>query len=139
MESLRKLPDKGRRRLRRPIFQAVRSRGQVLFVLRQGIAPERNAECENLESRAFATNTPYGSGARDRAKSNASGSKNNHPTLKPLALMRYLVCLFTPPDGTLLGPFAGSGNDRLRLHDGTLQLHWDGARGDLRGDCHGAD
>jgi len=32
-----------------------------------------------------------------------------HPTVKPLALMRYLVRLVTPPDGIVLEPFAGSG------------------------------
>ena len=35
--------------------------------------------------------------------------KNNHPTVKPLALMRYLCRLVTPPGGTVLDPFAGSG------------------------------
>jgi DNA modification methylase len=34
---------------------------------------------------------------------------NGHPTLKPLTLMRYLVRLVTPPGGTVLEPFAGSG------------------------------
>jgi len=34
---------------------------------------------------------------------------NNHPTVKPLALMRYLVKLVTPPNGTVLDPFLGSG------------------------------
>lgn len=33
-----------------------------------------------------------------------------HPTVKPLTLMRYLVRLVTPPDGTVLDPFAGSGS-----------------------------
>jgi site-specific DNA-methyltransferase (adenine-specific) len=32
-----------------------------------------------------------------------------HPTVKPLALMRWLVKLVTPPGGTVLEPFAGSG------------------------------
>jgi DNA modification methylase len=34
---------------------------------------------------------------------------NNHPTVKPLALMRYLVKLITPKNGIVLDPFAGSG------------------------------
>lgn len=34
----------------------------------------------------------------------------NHPTVKPLALMRYLVTLVTPPGGIVLDPFAGSGS-----------------------------
>lgn len=34
---------------------------------------------------------------------------NTHPTVKPITLMRYLVRLVTPPEGTVLEPFAGSG------------------------------
>ena len=32
-----------------------------------------------------------------------------HPTVKPLALMKWLVRMVTPPGGTVLDPFAGSG------------------------------
>ena len=32
-----------------------------------------------------------------------------HPTVKPIALMRWLVRLVTPPGGLVLDPFAGSG------------------------------
>lgn len=35
---------------------------------------------------------------------------NNHPTVKPTALMAYLVRLVTPPGGTVLDPFLGSGS-----------------------------
>jgi len=35
---------------------------------------------------------------------------NSHPTVKPTDLMRYLVRLVTPPGGTVLDPFAGSGS-----------------------------
>ena len=34
---------------------------------------------------------------------------NTHVTVKPLSLMRYLVKLVTPPNGTVLDPFMGSG------------------------------
>jgi len=34
---------------------------------------------------------------------------NHHPTVKPVALMRYLIRLVTPPGGTVLDPFLGSG------------------------------
>lgn len=36
--------------------------------------------------------------------------KNNHPTVKPTELMRYLCRLVTPPGGTILDPFMGSGS-----------------------------
>jgi len=35
---------------------------------------------------------------------------NKHPTVKPVALMRWLCQLVTPPGGTVLDPFAGSGS-----------------------------
>ena len=37
------------------------------------------------------------------------GSKIQHPTVKPVALMEWLVELITPPGGVVLDPFAGSG------------------------------
>lgn len=39
----------------------------------------------------------------------ADGTRVAHPTTKPLDLMRWLVRLVTPPGGTVLEPFAGSG------------------------------
>lgn len=42
---------------------------------------------------------------RERPKVNGVA----HPTVKPLALMRWLVRLVTQPGGTVLDPFAGSG------------------------------
>lgn len=37
-------------------------------------------------------------------------AKNNHPTVKPTELMRYLCRLITPPNGVILDPFTGSGS-----------------------------
>ena len=37
------------------------------------------------------------------------GSKIQHPTVKPLTLLEWLVTLITPPGGVVLDPFAGSG------------------------------
>jgi DNA modification methylase len=34
---------------------------------------------------------------------------SSHPTVKPIDLMRYLIRLVTPPGGTVLDPFAGTG------------------------------
>jgi DNA modification methylase len=36
--------------------------------------------------------------------------KNHHPTVKSIALMRYLTRLITPPRGTVIDPFMGSGS-----------------------------
>lgn len=49
-------------------------------------------------------------------KKERAGSK--HPTVKPLTLMRYLVRLVTPPGGTVLDPFAGTGSTGIAaLHE----------------------
>mgnify|MGYP003340777837 CR=1 FL=1 len=41
------------------------------------------------------------------SKADRAGSK--HPTVKPVKLMQWLVRMITPPGGTVLDPFAGSG------------------------------
>jgi site-specific DNA-methyltransferase (adenine-specific) len=40
----------------------------------------------------------------------SAGVGNNHPTVKPVALMRYLIKLVTPPNSIVLDPFSGSGS-----------------------------
>ena len=39
----------------------------------------------------------------------SEGRANTHPTVKPIALMQWLCRLLTPPGGTVLDPFCGSG------------------------------
>jgi DNA modification methylase len=39
-----------------------------------------------------------------------SGARNIHSTVKPTAVMQWLCRLVTPPGGTLLDPFCGSGS-----------------------------
>jgi DNA modification methylase len=46
----------------------------------------------------------------DSGVNTASVRKNHHPTVKPTDLMRYLCRLVTPPNGTVLDPFMGSGS-----------------------------
>lgn len=45
-----------------------------------------------------------------KASKSDRGAENTHPTVKPTELMRYLCRLVTPPGGTVLDPFAGSGS-----------------------------
>jgi len=45
-----------------------------------------------------------------KASKRDRGDGNNHPTVKPTDLMRYLCRLVTPPGGLVLDPFMGSGS-----------------------------
>ena len=44
-------------------------------------------------------------------------TKNNHPTVKPIELMKYLCRLVTPKGGTVLDPFMGSGSTGMAAKD----------------------
>jgi DNA modification methylase len=72
---------------------------------------ERNEGCEGLEAKRVLI------GAEGHKINPMTGREvvdiprqNHHPTVKPLALMRWLVRLVTPPGGLVLDPFAGSGS-----------------------------
>ena len=45
-----------------------------------------------------------------KASKKDRGEGNDHPTVKPTDLMKYLCRLVTPPGGTVLDPFMGSGS-----------------------------
>jgi DNA modification methylase len=69
-------------------------------------------------------NTVYGdSGGASRffycakASKKERGEGNNHPTVKPVSLMQYLVKLVTPLNGTVLDPFMGSGTTGIACGD----------------------
>jgi len=47
---------------------------------------------------------------KDGGANETRPSANGHPTVKPINLMRWLVRLITPPGGTCLDPFLGSGS-----------------------------
>lgn len=48
-----------------------------------------------------------------KASSSERGSSNNHPTVKPIALMEYLVKLVCRKGAIVLDPFAGSGTTAI--------------------------
>jgi site-specific DNA-methyltransferase (adenine-specific) len=74
---------------------------------------ERNAGCENIakKSRSTANKMMGQSGKMKTGSGNDRTTEfhNNHPTVKPLELMKYLCRLVTPKKGTVLDPFMGSG------------------------------
>lgn len=75
---------------------------------------ERDRGCEHLplKTAGDVTDRKEGSDGLKSPRAGAgrtNGSRNHHPTLKPISLMRYLCRLITPPRGVVLDPFMGSG------------------------------
>lgn len=65
---------------------------------------ERNAGVLPLETRAFLYMVQFWL-SQDERQTKAA----NHPAVKPIRLMEWLCNLLTPPGGTILDPFMGSG------------------------------
>jgi site-specific DNA-methyltransferase (adenine-specific) len=77
--------------------------------------PQRVATVGNLEAAGRDPLNPgnYVGGEQRRVEAGLTPSEprtNHHPTVKPLALMRWLCRLVTPPGGVILDPFTGSGS-----------------------------
>jgi DNA modification methylase len=57
---------------------------------------------------------PWSAGSRNTDSFQSADARraayNHHPCVKPITLMRYLCRLVTPPGGTVLDPFMGSGS-----------------------------
>lgn len=73
---------------------------------------ERNAGLDGMEERQKKTLNDYVNPSEGRTASKSGApAANHHPTVKPLALMRYLARITrTPTGGTVLDPFMGSGS-----------------------------
>jgi len=87
-------------------------------VMCRGRKDEPSAGCANvgevgLKMRPGMRRLDSGSASRffycAKASKKERGLGNNHPTVKPINLMRYLCRLVTPPNGLVLDPFTGSG------------------------------
>lgn len=68
---------------------------------------DREWEAAMLDAHQHLVDAPIALWNVKAGKADRAGSK--HPTVKPVALMRHLVRHITPPGGTVLDPFAGSG------------------------------
>jgi len=75
---------------------------------------EKNAGCDDLPEREWregaANCTPRSGQIYEQMGRCGAPRKNNHPTVKALKLMRWLVSLVTPAGGVVLDPFTGSGS-----------------------------
>lgn len=68
---------------------------------------DREEGCEEFDQRPRPT---LGNGIGGQPDQQRANNRNIHPTVKPTELMRYLVRMVTPPGGTVLDPFTGSGS-----------------------------
>ena len=68
-----------------------------------GLAQRTAGECTDRREGSDGLKNPRAGAGR------TGGGRNFHPTVKPVALMRWLVKLVTPINGTVIDPFLGSG------------------------------
>lgn len=71
---------------------------------------DRNDGVEHLTSKPLLWSSGTQSPGTFQAEGTDRSSPNNHPTVKPTDLMRYLCRLVTPAGGVVLDPFMGSGS-----------------------------
>lgn len=82
---------------------------------------EREAGCDALPIRTLARSDgaqaaenagadEYTGGSQGIGLNHVAKLRNPHPTVKPVALCRWLIRLVTPPGGKVLDPFCGSGS-----------------------------
>lgn len=74
---------------------------------------DRNEGLDDFEEKTKVYNGKSSSSSddmKDVEKRFTTKQKNIHPTVKPTALMQYLIRLVTPKGGKILDPFAGSGS-----------------------------
>jgi site-specific DNA-methyltransferase (adenine-specific) len=72
---------------------------------------DRDEGCAGLTTRKQDETRNEGDPGGDNPRNRGADERSNHhPTVKPTDLMRYLCRLVTPPGGTVLDPFMGSGS-----------------------------
>jgi site-specific DNA-methyltransferase (adenine-specific) len=86
---------------------------------------EREAGLEGIPTKYLATMGDGIGNHPHNPEQPSSWVKNNHPTVKPIALCRYLATLILPPwtrtPRRILVPYSGSGSEMI----GALQANWD--------------
>lgn len=109
------------------IFGGARTQGAIypgdngsaarFFYVPKTSKKDRNDGLENFTPKATAS-SEFRPNHAEKADNGEDGNpygrwtptQNNHPTVKPTDLMRYLVTMVTPEGGTTLDPFMGSGS-----------------------------
>ena len=91
-------------------FRAMGDDGSAarFFYCAKASKKDRNEGLDGFEEKRPDERTATGMGTFD--EKGVAKQANHHPTVKPTDLMRYLCRLVTPPNGTVLDPFTGSGS-----------------------------
>jgi site-specific DNA-methyltransferase (adenine-specific) len=71
---------------------------------------DRDEGCESFQPRLAGVMNMRSDNHAQATGNIFAPKSNHHPTVKPTDLMRYLCRLVTPPGGTVLDPFMGSGS-----------------------------
>lgn len=79
------------------------------FYVAKASKSERNFGLESFEENKLSDRGEDGMRDKNSIVTRHTMHHNIHPTVKPVKLMQYLVRMITPPNGTVLDPFAGSG------------------------------
>lgn len=80
------------------------------FYCPKASSSERNKGLEGMPLKDANKIGHFNEPGNNGASKNSSPMANSHPTVKPIALMEYLIKLIMPPkDGLILDPFSGSG------------------------------
>ena len=82
------------------------------FYVAKASKRERNAGLEGMPEKILARSNASQAGNEHKGSgyNKIQSVQNHHPTVKPIKLMQYLITLVTPPNGTVLDPFMGSGS-----------------------------
>lgn len=81
------------------------------FYVAKASKRERNAGLEGMPEKSVDRYGECGQGSTPQQTPRVTRAEtNHHPTVKPIKLMEYLIKLITPPGGTVLDPFMGSGS-----------------------------
>jgi site-specific DNA-methyltransferase (adenine-specific) len=101
-------------------FEGQRCEGDVLygdtgsaarfFYCAKADRADRNEGLDGMPERPLLWSSGEQSPGSFQSPNTHRAARNHHPTVKPTDLMRWLCRLVTPPRGTLLDPFMGSGS-----------------------------
>jgi DNA modification methylase len=101
----------GKQYVRRVVNQASSGGASRFFYVAKANKRDRNEGLDELPEIRHADRNATDGAGEDNPRNRTNQPKQNfHPTVKPTALMQYLIRLVTPEGGVVLDPFAGSGS-----------------------------